>query len=437
MSSAGLGSTTTLLGGSPSGQAAGHVNNQTQFTLVLGGGGMKGVAHVGVLQALTERGLVPSQIVGSSVGALVGAAWSAGKSIAELHEIAVGLVRKDIFAVAHADMAFKRMRSPALFRREPLDTLLHRLVGDVTFQDLRHRLVVNTVDLNSGMQVFWGLDGLDEVPVKDAVFASCALPGYLPPREIRGRFYMDGATVDNLPVGTARILGSDVIVAVDVSASNALRADTQDEGFASVFARAAEIAMQTILELRLREWTTPPIYYIHPRVEHISAFDFDHLPEVVEEGYRATVAALGRRIERHPGQNVGRRRGARGRRPDGGHQAVVVVQREKVGRRAEELTVRRDVRRHRRRGGRNRFHRGESEALEGAGADYHLRRPVRGHHVRFRKVGLNAAGYAQGGRETFQGRSLRTPPNDAHGCLRLETTSRSNDRRMVLVRREM
>ncbi len=289
------------------------MNNQTQFTLVLGGGGMKGVAHVGVLQALTERGLVPSQIVGSSVGALVGAAWSAGKSIAELREIAIGLVRKDIFAVAHADMAFKRMRSPALFRREPLDQLLHRLVGDITFQDLRNRLIVNTVDLNSGMQVFWGLDGLDEVPVKDAVFASCALPGYLPPREIRGRFYMDGATVDNLPVGTARILGSDVIVAVDVSASNALRADTQDEGFASVFARAAEIAMQTILELRLREWTTPPIYYIHPRVEHISAFDFDHLREVVhprvehisafdfdhlrevvEEGYRATVAALDR-----------------------------------------------------------------------------------------------------------------------------------------------
>src|SRR5882724_6891294 len=147
------------------------------------------------------------------------------------------------------------------------------------------------------MQVFWGLEGLDEVLVRDAVFASCALPGYLPPREIRGRFYMDGATVDNLPVGTARILGSEVIIAVDVSASNALRADTQEEGFASVFARAAEIAMQTILELRLHEWTTPPIYYIHPRVEHISAFDFDHLREVVEEGYRATIAALDRPAE--------------------------------------------------------------------------------------------------------------------------------------------
>src|SRR5213594_4069985 len=292
MSSAGLGTTTTLPGGSPSGQAAGHVNKQTQFTLVLGGGGMKGVAHVGVLQALTERGFVPAQVVGSSVGALVGAAWSAGKSIAELRDIAVNLQRKDIFAVAHADMAFKRMRAPALFRREPLDHLLDRLLGNITFQDLLNRLIVNTVDLNSGMQVFWGLEGLDEVPVKDAVFASCALPGYLPPREIRGRFYVDGATVDNLPIGTARILGADLVLAVDVSASNAFREDVQEEGFAAVFARATEIAMQALLELRLREWGAPPIYYMHPRVEHISPFSFDHLRELVEEGYRATAAAL-------------------------------------------------------------------------------------------------------------------------------------------------
>jgi NTE family protein len=124
------------------------------------------------------------------------------------------------------------------------------------------------------------------------VFASCALPGYLPPHEIRGRFYVDGATVDNLPVATARTLGSELILAVDVSASNAFRADTQEEGFAAVFMRATEIAMESLLELRLQNWTTPPIYYIHPRVEHISPFSFDHLREVVEEGYRATAAAL-------------------------------------------------------------------------------------------------------------------------------------------------
>src|SRR5256884_3970480 len=154
MSRAGRGAPTKVLGGSPYGQGGGPVDHQTQFALVLGGGGMKGVAHVGVLQALTERGLVPSQVVGSSVGALVGAAWSAGKSIAELREIALGLQRKDVFARAHADMAFKRMRAPALFRREPLDHLLDRLLGNITFQDLRNPLLVNTVDINSGMQVF-------------------------------------------------------------------------------------------------------------------------------------------------------------------------------------------------------------------------------------------------------------------------------------------
>src|SRR5260370_16809101 len=203
MSSAGIGLTTTLLAGSPSGQAAAHVDTQTRFTLVLGGGGMKGLAHIGVLQALTERRLVPAQIVGSSVGALVGAAWSAGRSIAELRDGAVALRRKDVFAVAHADMAFKRMRSPALFRREPLDLLIHRLVGDVTFQDLHHPLVVNTVDINSGMQVFWGLEGLDDVAGEDAVFASSALPGFLPPPESRGRSHPCRATANHPPLRPA------------------------------------------------------------------------------------------------------------------------------------------------------------------------------------------------------------------------------------------
>ena len=268
------------------------MNKNTRFSLVLGGGGMKGLAHIGVLQALTERERLPTCVVGSSVGALVGAAWAVGRSPEVLRELAINLRRRDVFVVAHADMAFKRMRSPALFRREPLDRLLEALVGDVTFQELKRPLVVNTVDINSGMQVFWGLPGLEDVRVADAVFASCALPGYLPPREIRGRHYFDGATVDNLPVATARTLGVDLVVAVDVSASSAFREDKQEEGFAAVFARATELAMQSSLELRLQTWTAPPIYFLHPRVEHISPFSFDDLRELVDEGYRDASAAL-------------------------------------------------------------------------------------------------------------------------------------------------
>ncbi len=281
---------------------------------------MKGVAHVGVLEALVERGLRPNYIVGSSVGAMVGAAWAAGIGVAKLKDVAVNLQRKDVFVVAHADMAFKRMRSPALFRREPLETLIQRLVGDVTFQQLDPPVVVNTVDINSGMHVFWGLHGLEEARVGDAVFASCALPGYLPPQEIRGRYYVDGATVANLPFAAARALPGELIVAIDVSASSALREDTQEEGFAEIYARAAEIMMQTLLEQRLRTWTTPPIFYIHPRVEHVSLFSFDHLREVVEEGYRATIAALDRPAEWPPA-------GAEGVYPK--RRVIVRVQRER------------------------------------------------------------------------------------------------------------
>ena len=289
-----MGVFTTLLGTQLPGQADRAVKRDTPFTLVLGGGGMKGLAHIGVIQALVERGHRPTRIIGSSVGALVGAAWAGGMGIAKLREIAMSLRRKEVFAVAHADMALKRMRSPALFKREPLAQLIQRTVGDLTFQQLDPPVIVNTVDLNSGMQVFWGLPGLDDIRVADAVFASCALPGYFPPHEIGGRFFVDGAVVANVPFVAARALGPELIVAVDVSASSVLTADAQDEGFAGVFARATEILMQTLLEQRVRTWTTPPVYYIQPRVEHVTMFSFDHLREEVEEGYRATSAALER-----------------------------------------------------------------------------------------------------------------------------------------------
>src|SRR2546425_8893436 len=154
----------------------------------------------------------------------------------------------------HVDRACRRMRSPALFRKEPLENLIKRTVGDLTFQQLDPPVVVNTVDLNSGMEVFWGLPGLDDIRVADAVFASCALPGYYPPHEIGGRFFVDGAVVANVPFDAARALGPELIIAVDVSASSVLTADAQGEGFAAGFARATGVLMQTLLEPSRRAW---------------------------------------------------------------------------------------------------------------------------------------------------------------------------------------
>lgn len=264
------------------------------FTLVLSGGGLKGLAHIGVLSALADRGMQPDLIVGSSMGSLVAAVWAAGMPLDEMIRRGLLIRRRDIFQVAHVDMALKRMRSPAVYRREPLDALLASLLGDRTFEDLVKPLIVNTVELNSGMQMLWGLPGLRRVRVADAVFASCALPGILPPREINGLFYVDGAVAENLPVRAAAAHTRGPIIAVNVGSTSTLRSEVQEEGFAATYIRGLEIVMQTMMEQQLDRWDTPPLLLINPRVEHVSMFAFEHNRELIEEGHRATASALDR-----------------------------------------------------------------------------------------------------------------------------------------------
>jgi NTE family protein len=268
------------------------VNPEQPFTLVLSGGGLKGLAHIGVLRALEERGLVPSLVVGSSIGSLIGAAWAANSTPERMEERALRVRRRDVFQVARADVAFRRLMAPALYRGEPLEALVRDLVGDVTFRDLTRRLLVNTTDLHSGMQVMWGLPGLSHARVADAVTASCALPGIFPPREIDGRAYVDGAVIENLPVRLAASLGSGPIIAVNVAATSIRRQVHETEGFAATYIRGLEIVMQTQIEGQLRDWKGPPLVLVQPPVEHISMFAFDRTAELIDAGYRATAQTL-------------------------------------------------------------------------------------------------------------------------------------------------
>jgi NTE family protein len=212
---------------------------------------------------------------------------------AEMRERALRVERRHVFKVAHTDMALRRMHSPAVYRREPLETLISGNVGSRAFRDVRRRLLVNTVDLGSGRQVVWSAgNGNDDVRLADVVFASCALPGIFPPREIGGRAYVDGAVVENLPVRLVASLGAGPIVAVNLAATSVRRAAHETQGFAATYIRGLEIVMQTQIESQLRDWQGPPLVLVQPRVEHISMFAFDHTPELIEAGYRAATQTL-------------------------------------------------------------------------------------------------------------------------------------------------
>src|SRR5215469_9555698 len=97
---------------------------KTRVALALGGGGMKGFAHIGVIRALDELGIVPSLFAGTSIGALIAAARAGGASVEVMADHAIRLKRRDLFRLNHVGMLFERMRAPSIYQEEPLRQLI-------------------------------------------------------------------------------------------------------------------------------------------------------------------------------------------------------------------------------------------------------------------------------------------------------------------------
>jgi NTE family protein len=269
-------------------------NVPERFALVLGGGGLKGFAHIGVLRALEERGLRPSLICGTSIGSLVGAAYLGGMPVADMEARALALRQRDLFRIDHIGMVTRRMRNASLYLEDPLRSLVESVAPRTPFQALPTPLLVNTVDLERGSQVVWGLPGLRNVAVCDAVYASCALPGFFPPALIDGRLCVDGSVMDNLPV-TIAATDVDAVLAVDVgSTSIAISRKLQRKGFAAVYMRSAQVMMHALEQEQLRQWGRPPMLLVRPPIWHYHWFTFTRTKEIIAAGYTATHEALDR-----------------------------------------------------------------------------------------------------------------------------------------------
>ena len=252
---------------------------------------MKGFAHIGVMQALEERGIVPTLYAGTSIGAMLAAARVGGMMPEELARRAGTLRRRDLFRINHFGMLMERMRSPSIYLEDPLRDLARAVVPAGTFEDLPIPLMVNTVDLERGSPLIWGAPGLRDVDVQDAVYASCALPGYFPPGRVGGRLCVDGGVIDNLPVAIAS-LDADLIIAVDVGSTD-LRpiSDAMALGFANIYMRAAATMMHALQQFPLTHWNGPPMVLVRPRCGE-DWLSFTNIEATIEEGHRAARKAL-------------------------------------------------------------------------------------------------------------------------------------------------
>ncbi len=283
--------------------------------IALGSGVARGWSHIGVLRALKAKGIVPDAVVGTSIGAVVGAAHVTN-SLDILEKWALSLSKVNFFRF----LDFK-LRGSGLFGGKKLHELMVKNFGNTEISDLKTPFMAIGCELMTGHEIW-----LREGPLIDAVQASFALPGVFEPFCHQGRWLVDGALVNPVPVSACRALGAELVIAVNLSEDIYGRARAQREGLVgtgqygvftefmkaetftsnpisqalmrkllatkedspSIFANM--VASLNIVQNRLsrsRLAGDPPDIMITPRAGHIGLMEFHRSEELIEIGKKA------------------------------------------------------------------------------------------------------------------------------------------------------
>ncbi len=273
--------------------------------LALGSGSARGWAHIGVIRALEQAGIRPDLVCGTSIGALVGAAYAAGE-LDRLEQWVLGLGIKDVLAFMDLSL------SSGLVRGERLMGFFRRNFVDRPIEELPMPFAAVATSLQTGAEV-WLRSG----STLDAVRASIAVPGLFTPVLREGSVLVDGGLVNPVPVSLARAMGADLVIAVDLSSDilgRHLRTDTALEAPAGAIGDwirkvrdnvgavlpgqlRDEPAMPSMLEVlassinimqvriaRSRMAGEPADLIVAPRLAHLGLLDFHRAQEAIEEG---------------------------------------------------------------------------------------------------------------------------------------------------------
>jgi len=180
--------------------------------LVLGGGGARGLAHIGVLKILKEENIPIDIIAGTSVGALIGGLYAAGVPIEKLERLAEDIGWEKLTNISIESLV-KLLVAEKLLSTERMEKYIALQIGDKRFDELVIPFACVAADIKTGEKIVF-----HEGKVAPALRASATIPGAFQPVEYRHRLLVDGGIVDNLPIEVAKKLGADIIIAVNLSA---------------------------------------------------------------------------------------------------------------------------------------------------------------------------------------------------------------------------
>jgi NTE family protein len=251
--------------------------------LALGSGAARGWSHIGVIRVLEQAGISPSIVCGTSIGALVGAAYAAGE-LGRLEAWVRTLTWQNVLGFLDLRLGGGLITGTRLF-----DFIRARFT-DSGITALQKTYGAVATELATGREVW-----LREGPVLDAVRASIAMPGLFTPFEHDGRLLVDGGLVDPIPVALCRALGADLVIAVDLnwdllSRRRRLDAPARETSMLDVVTASLNIMQVRITCSRLAG--EPADAVIRPKLADLAMLDFHRAATSIAEGERAAAQAL-------------------------------------------------------------------------------------------------------------------------------------------------
>ncbi|MBN1621524.1 MAG: patatin-like phospholipase family protein [Endomicrobiales bacterium] len=245
-----------------------------KIALVLGGGGARGLAHIGVLKVLEEEKVPIDIVTGTSVGALIGALYCSGVNIEKIENMAENIGWDDLVNVSGPTLA-KLLIANRLLSSERMEKYLRDNIGNLRFDELDTKFACVATDLVTGERIIFR-----EGEVVPAARASATVPGVFEPVEYRHRYLVDGGLFDNVPCDVAELLGADFIIAVSVSG------DFSKNKISNVFMVLSQ-AISIQGRLLDQESLKMADIAIQPYVGDISSIDLGHSRECVDAGILA------------------------------------------------------------------------------------------------------------------------------------------------------
>ena len=264
--------------------------------LALGGGGARGLAHIGVLEVLQNEGIPIDVIAGTSAGAAIGAIYAQGKDAALIREIALNLDRKALTSLV--DLTLPKT---GFIQGKKIRELLRTIVGgDIKFGDLKIPFACVATDIHTCEEVV-----IREGSVLEGIRASISVPAIFRVVRWEGRYLVDGGLANPVPVSVLREMGADFIIAVNVIPDMSERAyrageegvkEFKEPNIFSVIMQTLQIASCSLARLSLQDADI----VIKPRVMHIGFGDFHRAQECILQGKTAaqgSIVEIKRRLE--------------------------------------------------------------------------------------------------------------------------------------------